>query len=238
MVFSGLVTACRLATCPTSRSPVLENATTEGVVRPPSALAMTVAASPSMTATHELVVPRSIPMILATLHPLVSRVGLESCLVNADERRPIAIEKTGVTMWGDDADVPLSRWDSPAAGDLQHPGGRLGAPSRRLLYDAAHLRRHRRRPTRTSCPAPRRIAPARAAGPTRARAPARRAHPRAPRDRPPGIAAACHVRAAPAVRERGTVHTARPRAADDRSRLHDHAHAARSPGGEAHPLPG
>jgi hypothetical protein len=38
-------------------------ATTDGVVRPPSALGMTVGSLPSITATHELVVPRSIPMI-------------------------------------------------------------------------------------------------------------------------------------------------------------------------------
>jgi hypothetical protein len=37
MVFSGFVTAWRLATCPTGRSPVLLNATTEGVRRLPSA---------------------------------------------------------------------------------------------------------------------------------------------------------------------------------------------------------
>ena len=41
MVRLGLVTAWRLATWPTSRSPSLVNATTEGVVRPPSALGMT-----------------------------------------------------------------------------------------------------------------------------------------------------------------------------------------------------
>ena len=35
-VFSGLVTACRLATWPTSRSPSLVSATTDGVVREPS----------------------------------------------------------------------------------------------------------------------------------------------------------------------------------------------------------
>ena len=35
-VFAGLVTAWRLATWPTSRSPVLVNATTDGVVRLPS----------------------------------------------------------------------------------------------------------------------------------------------------------------------------------------------------------
>ncbi len=61
MVRSTLVTAWRLATSPTSTSPVLENATTDGVVRAPSAFAMTVGSPPSRTATTELVVPRSIP---------------------------------------------------------------------------------------------------------------------------------------------------------------------------------
>ena len=61
---SGLVMAWRFATWPTMRSPVLENATTEGVVLPPSALGMTMASPPSITETQELVVPRSIPMIL------------------------------------------------------------------------------------------------------------------------------------------------------------------------------
>jgi hypothetical protein len=64
MVFSGLVTAWRLATCPTSRSPVLVNATMEGVRRFPSGLVMTVGSPPSITATTEFVVPRSMPMIL------------------------------------------------------------------------------------------------------------------------------------------------------------------------------
>jgi hypothetical protein len=64
IVFSGLVTAWRLATWPTSRSLVLVNATTDGVRRPPSGLVITVGSPPSMTATTELVVPRSMPMIL------------------------------------------------------------------------------------------------------------------------------------------------------------------------------
>src|SRR5712691_8132855 len=64
MVFLGLVTACRRATTPTSRSPLFENATMDGVVRNPSALAITLGSPPSMTATHELVVPRSMPMTL------------------------------------------------------------------------------------------------------------------------------------------------------------------------------
>src|SRR5687767_7093864 len=64
MVFSGLVTAWRLATWPTRRSPVLVNATTDGVSRLPSGLVMTTGSPPSMTATTELVVPKSMPMIL------------------------------------------------------------------------------------------------------------------------------------------------------------------------------
>src|SRR6266478_6338090 len=63
-VFSGLVTAWRLATCPTSRSPVLVMATTEGVVRAPSWLGITTGSPPCITATTEFVVPRSIPIIL------------------------------------------------------------------------------------------------------------------------------------------------------------------------------
>src|SRR5690606_14268343 len=61
MVRSTLVTAWRLATSPTRTSPVLENATTDGVVRAPSAFAMTVGSPPSRTETTELVVPRSMP---------------------------------------------------------------------------------------------------------------------------------------------------------------------------------
>src|SRR6185312_13303782 len=40
-------------------------ATMEGVVRAPSAFSMTLGEVPSMTATHEFVVPRSIPITLA-----------------------------------------------------------------------------------------------------------------------------------------------------------------------------
>ena len=61
IVRSTFVTACRLATSPTSGSPLLAKATTDGVVRPPSALAMTVGSPPSRTATTEFVVPRSMP---------------------------------------------------------------------------------------------------------------------------------------------------------------------------------
>src|SRR5271154_5834593 len=63
-VFEGLVTAWRLAAWPTRRSPDSVNATIDGVVRAPSLFSMTLAALPSITATHEFVVPRSIPITL------------------------------------------------------------------------------------------------------------------------------------------------------------------------------
>ncbi len=61
MVRSTFVTACRFATSPTRTSPFLAKATTDGVVREPSALAITVGSPPSSTLTTEFVVPRSIP---------------------------------------------------------------------------------------------------------------------------------------------------------------------------------
>ena len=66
IVFSGFITAWRLATVPTSRSPPSVKATTDGVVRPPSAFSSTVGSPPSITATQELVVPRSMPIVLPT----------------------------------------------------------------------------------------------------------------------------------------------------------------------------
>src|SRR2546422_4476632 len=67
--------AWRFATWPTRRSPVLVKATTEGVVRLPSALGMTCGSPPSMPATHEFVVPRSMPIIfpITSLRPSTRR---------------------------------------------------------------------------------------------------------------------------------------------------------------------
>src|SRR3989338_6970018 len=64
MVFSGLVTACLLARSPTIRSPFFVMATTEGVVRLPSTFSIIFGAPPSIKATAEFVVPKSIPIIL------------------------------------------------------------------------------------------------------------------------------------------------------------------------------
>src|ERR1700759_2780227 len=73
-VRSGLGTAWRLAGWPASRSPSSVKATIEGVVRAPSEFSMTFGVAPSITATQEFVVPRSMPMTLAIyLYPHVSR---------------------------------------------------------------------------------------------------------------------------------------------------------------------
>src|SRR5437870_13689875 len=82
IVFCGLVTAWRFAAWPTRRSPLLVNATTEGVVRAPSLFSNTTGSPPSMTAMHELVVPRSIPKTLAILYrnPFWSEFDLRHAL--------------------------------------------------------------------------------------------------------------------------------------------------------------
>src|ERR1041385_2077298 len=64
-VFCGFVTAWRFAAWPTNRSPLLLNATTDGVVRAPSEFSKTTGSPPSITAMQELVVPKSIPKTFA-----------------------------------------------------------------------------------------------------------------------------------------------------------------------------
>src|ERR1700681_4713355 len=65
MVLLGLVTAWRLADWPTRRSPDGVKATMLGVVLAPSELGITLVCEPSITATQELVVPRSMPITFA-----------------------------------------------------------------------------------------------------------------------------------------------------------------------------
>ena len=64
-VLNGFVIACRFAIWPTSRSESSVKPTTDGVVRLPSRFGITCGVVTSTTATQELVVPRSMPMILA-----------------------------------------------------------------------------------------------------------------------------------------------------------------------------
>src|SRR6185295_6879817 len=61
----GFRIACRRATWPTRRSPWSVKATTDGVVRAPSAFGITVGCPPSTVAMTEFVVPRSMPTALA-----------------------------------------------------------------------------------------------------------------------------------------------------------------------------
>src|SRR5215207_1658202 len=92
-VLVGLVTAWRLATVPTRRSPDWVKATTDGVVRPPSAFSMTVGSPPSRTAMHELVVPRSIPMVLAILRApqlrVLNKISVRFAEILAQRRSPV-----------------------------------------------------------------------------------------------------------------------------------------------------
>src|SRR5262245_65245185 len=92
-VFSGLVTAWRLAGSPTNLSPSSVKATIEGVVRMPSAFSITLGFFPSMTATQEFVVPRSIPITFAirSLSFWQTVRALHSAPVNADARRACKI---------------------------------------------------------------------------------------------------------------------------------------------------
>src|SRR3954451_17444919 len=76
IVASGLRMAWRLATWPTRRWPSSVKATTDGVVRLPSALGITSAWPPSITAaTTELVVPKSMPTAFAIAFAPLDGVG-------------------------------------------------------------------------------------------------------------------------------------------------------------------
>src|SRR6185312_1526126 len=91
---------CRFATCPTRRSPDLVNATTDGVVRPPSSLAMTLGSPPSITATTELVVPKSIPMIFPMTNcPLLSYKCFEISKLQYNSSSIIRVESVAVKLF-------------------------------------------------------------------------------------------------------------------------------------------
>src|ERR1700756_2116503 len=83
----GLVTAWRLAGWPTSRSPSSVNATIEGVVRPPSEFSITLGVLPSITATQELVVPRSMPIAFVITELPSATAGRHSSIRTAHPAR-------------------------------------------------------------------------------------------------------------------------------------------------------
>src|SRR4029453_15599436 len=78
-VFIGFVIDCRLAICPTRRSPSSVKPTIDGVVRLPSRLFSTCGVAPSTTETQQFVVPRSMPRILPK-RCLLLRVRLRRAL--------------------------------------------------------------------------------------------------------------------------------------------------------------
>src|SRR3954452_23737182 len=92
-VFCGLVTACRLATVPTRRSPLCAKATTDGVVRRTSAFSMAVGSPPSRAAMHELVVPRSMPIVFAMLCAPCDKISV--CLAQILARGPRQFHAVG-----------------------------------------------------------------------------------------------------------------------------------------------
>src|SRR5262245_17703313 len=142
MVRSGLVTAWRLATSPTSTSPLRANATMDGVVREPSAFAMTVGSPPSRTATTELVVPRSMPTARAMVDdPPVklsvpdSRLGVES------GRRKYARRSPPPAHRGSLADLGLGMAPRRHSETKIHFGSGVVAPRRHLWPDRIDERR-------------------------------------------------------------------------------------------------
>src|SRR3984957_9040583 len=114
-VRSGLGTPGRLGGWPPSRSPSSVNATIEGVVRDPSEFSMTLGVAPSMTATQEFVVPRSMPITLAML-------SIPVCF--ARPRGPEAARPGRNCLW-----LELASGDSPVSdAQFQTPQARLVHP--------------------------------------------------------------------------------------------------------------
>src|SRR3954470_7750892 len=108
MVASGLRIACRRATWPTRRCPSSVNATTQGVVRPPSAFGMISARPPSIVAaTAELVVPKSIPTALAIALLLPADVVLTQVVpIGSDDSANADVASSS----GSDSHVGLHIW--------------------------------------------------------------------------------------------------------------------------------
>src|ERR1700722_13969062 len=101
MVPFGFRIACRRASWPTRRSPWEVKATTDGVVRAPSAFGITVGLPPSLTAITELVVPRSIPTALAIVasSPVTAPRRVRSAAIN-EQRSACTARHAGVWRGG------------------------------------------------------------------------------------------------------------------------------------------
>src|SRR5437764_6368460 len=128
-VFWGFVTAWRLATVPTSLSPDWANATTEGVVRPPSAFSMTVGSPPSSTAMQLLVVPRSIPIVFP-ISALLLFSRKSECEHSRSERPAQGGQRLSATRICPRERFEIGRCGLLAVAVVQQPvvieGGRIG----------------------------------------------------------------------------------------------------------------
>src|SRR5215475_13288229 len=120
IVRSGFVTAWRLATSPTRTSPLRANATIDGVVRDPSAFAMTVGSPPSNTLTHEFVVPRSIPTARAMVYSSRSS--------HIQDSRAAKVERTGLNSATRPPKVNLGLSRPGARSACQEPSEACRAP--------------------------------------------------------------------------------------------------------------
>src|SRR5215212_6413136 len=125
MVFSGLVTAWRFAGWPTRRSPSSVKATIDGVVRAPSAFSMTLGVAPSITATQELVVPRSMPMTLAMSILSFRQIGRAY-----DERPTGGARRVRNPQDRPPVDPQLTDCAASPAASLAHIGGAITAARR------------------------------------------------------------------------------------------------------------
>src|SRR5689334_10387370 len=142
IVRSTLVTAWFFADWPTSTSPLRAKATTEGVVREPSELAMTVGSPPSRTATTELVVPRSMPTVRAMVFPpgsCLSKFGSSLPRAGSPGLSPVRSTCSSGPTRGVAAVFPVSR-NAPAAQEQPLRLGPMTAPeggAHRPQLDAA-----------------------------------------------------------------------------------------------------
>src|SRR5215207_6051896 len=161
-VFSGFVTACRLATVPTRRSPLPVKATTEGVVRAPSAFSTTVGSPPSSTAMHELVVPRSMPIVLPIRFPPAGSLAQKSESKDgrfvrdrppssAGRRQPApsqGLRKRGCRQWRHDHTPALAHSSRrrPDRHGVRHHRRRCGVEAPQEAEVRSHLRGQLGRP--------------------------------------------------------------------------------------------
>src|SRR5262245_32378390 len=112
-VFLGLITAWRLAMEPTRRLAFCAKATTDGVVRSPSALRITVGQPPSITAMQLSVVPRSIPIVFAIRSDQYSCTGQRWCCLGRRacrlRSRVIAVDRLRLSEDGAHDEHPPAR---------------------------------------------------------------------------------------------------------------------------------